>query len=183
MQRDLRQTGGDLFPSMFVSKLSQTFFTSIFMTKMQSFSIPCFLSIRVDLNYFYPLFAYIVPEFLRNAWKVLKSGGLLVIHDFMVEDAKDGPLLGALWALQHVTVNPKGLGLTPQALAERMKSVGFQEVRVFAARKTVFFEGWASSVILYYVVKKRLAIECVCVFETLFTSSFRESGENLSKHQ
>lgn len=183
VQRDLRQTGGDLFPSMFVSKLSQTFFTSIFMTKMQSFSIPCFLSIRVDLNYFYPLFAYIVPEFLRNAWKVLKSGGLLVIHDFMVEDAKDGPLLGALWALQHVTVNPKGLGLTPQAVAERMKSVGFQEVRVFAARKTVFFEGWASSVILYYVVKKRLAIECVCVFETLFTSSFRESGENLSKHQ
>ena len=67
----------------------------------------------------------------ENAWKVLKSGGLLVIHDFMVEDAKDGPLLGALWALQQVTVNPKGLGLTPQALAERMKSVGFQEVEHF----------------------------------------------------
>ena len=58
-----------------------------------------------------------------------------MIHDFMVEDAKDGPLLGALWALQHVTVNPKGLGLTPQALAERMKSVGFQEVRVFAEKQ------------------------------------------------
>ena len=58
-----------------------------------------------------------------------------MIHDFMVEDAKDGPLLGALWALQHVTVNPQGLGLTPQALAERMKSVGFQEVRVFASTK------------------------------------------------
>ena len=101
-----------------------------------------------------------------------------MIHDFMVEDAKDGPLLGALWALQHVTVNPKGLGLTPQALAERMKSVGFQEVRVFAARKRVVFEGWASSVILCGE-ETRLAIECVCDFETLFTSSFHESGKYL----
>ena len=66
----------------------------------------------------------------------MKSGGSLVIHDFMVEDAKDGPLLGALWALQHVTVNPQGLGLTPQALAERMKSVGFQEVRFLHQQKT-----------------------------------------------
>eukprot|EP00438_Fugacium_kawagutii_P012522 Skav208182 [mRNA] locus=scaffold2530:252455:261667:+ [translate_table: standard] len=31
---------------------------------------------------------------MSNAWKVLRSGGRLVVHDFMVDDSKDGPALG-----------------------------------------------------------------------------------------
>ena len=32
--------------------------------------------------------------------------------------------LGAYWALQHVTVNPQGLGLTPSGVAERLAAAG-----------------------------------------------------------
>ena len=42
-----------------------------------------------------------------------------------MDDSLDGPPLGALWALQHVTVNSEGLGLTPAAVIERMGSAGF----------------------------------------------------------
>eukprot|EP00913_Durusdinium_trenchii_P006613 g6212.t1 len=62
----------------------------------------------------------------RNAFGALRPGGRLVVHDFMVEDSKDGPALGAYWALQHVTVNPQGLGLTPSGVAERLAAAGFE---------------------------------------------------------
>ena len=59
--------------------------------------------------------SYQVPEAIisalySNAYKALKPGGRLLVHDFMVDDSMDGPPLGALWALQHVTVNADGLG-------------------------------------------------------------------------
>ena len=43
----------------------------------------------------------------------LEAGRRLLVHDFMVDDSLDGPPLGALWALQHVTVNADGIGLCP----------------------------------------------------------------------
>ena len=45
------------------------------------------------------------------------------VHDFMVDDSLDGPLGGAIWALQHVTVNADGLGLCPAGVIERMAQV------------------------------------------------------------
>jgi len=43
----------------------------------------------------------------------------------MVNDSLDGPELGALWALQHVTVNADGLGLCPANIISRMEVAGF----------------------------------------------------------
>lgn len=34
---------------------------------------------------------------------------------------------GALWALQHVTVNADGLGLAPFEIIDRMKAAGFAD--------------------------------------------------------
>jgi len=53
------------------------------------------------------------------------------VHDFMVDDSMDGPALGAYWALQHVTVNPDGIGLSPGAVSDRMKAAGFAKVEAF----------------------------------------------------
>ena len=41
-----------------------------------------------------------VGPLYANAYSALRPGGRLVVHDFMVDDSKDGPELGALWALQ-----------------------------------------------------------------------------------
>jgi len=67
----------------------------------------------------------IIGKLYANAYKALRSGGRLLVHDFMVDDSLDGPALGALWGLQHVTVNADGLGLCPREIISRMASSGF----------------------------------------------------------
>jgi len=69
----------------------------------------------------------VIKSLYANAFKALKPGGRLLVHDFMVDDSLDGPALGALWALQHVTVNADGLGLCPKEIIDRMGSAGFDE--------------------------------------------------------
>lgn len=86
-----------------------------------------------DTSYDVVLMSYIsgsVPEAIiaalyANAFKALRPGGRLLVHDFMVDDTLEGPALGALWALQHVTVNASGLGLCPQEIIKRMATAGF----------------------------------------------------------
>uniref|UniRef100_A0A7S4VLU3 O-methyltransferase domain-containing protein n=1 Tax=Alexandrium monilatum TaxID=311494 RepID=A0A7S4VLU3_9DINO len=67
----------------------------------------------------------IIGSLYANAMKALKPGGRLLVHDFMVNDSLDGPALGALWGLQHVTVNADGLGLCPKEIIDRMAAAGF----------------------------------------------------------
>ena len=71
----------------------------------------------------------IIAKLYANAYKALKPGGRLLVHDFMVNDSLDGPALGALWALQHVTVNADGLGLCPAEVIGRMGSAGFDATK------------------------------------------------------
>lgn len=65
-----------------------------------------------------------VAALYREAHRALRPAGWLLVHDFMVDDTLDGPLLGALWAFQHVAVNPSGLGLTPAGVLSRMTAAG-----------------------------------------------------------
>lgn len=67
----------------------------------------------------------VIGALYANAFKALKPGGRLIVHDFMVDDSLEGPALGALWALQHVTVNADGLGLCPKEIIDRMGAAGF----------------------------------------------------------
>ena len=69
----------------------------------------------------------IIGALYKNAFKALKPGGRLLVHDFMVNDSLDSPALGALWALQHVTVNADGLGLCPFEVIDRMEAAGFSD--------------------------------------------------------
>merc|ERR1712060_687194 len=71
----------------------------------------------------------IIGSLYDNAFKALKPGGRLLVHDFMVNDSLDGPALGALWGLQHVTVNADGLGLCPQEIISRMGKAGFDATK------------------------------------------------------
>jgi SAM-dependent methyltransferase len=86
-----------------------------------------------DTSFDVVLMSYIsgsVPEpviqgLYSNAYKALRPGGRLLVHDFMVDDSLAGPALGALWGLQHVTVNAGGLGLCPKEIGDRMATAGF----------------------------------------------------------
>jgi len=71
-----------------------------------------------------------IPELMRRAFAALKPGGLLIVHDFMVDDDRKGPALAALWALQHMVFTPRAASLTGAQLVEEMGKAGFENGEV-----------------------------------------------------
>lgn len=66
-----------------------------------------------------------LPALYQNAFRVLKPGGVAVVHDFFVDNDGKGPRNAALWALAHVTVNPEGMGLRPNRIVDMLAGEGF----------------------------------------------------------
>jgi hypothetical protein len=60
----------------------------------------------------------------------LNDGGQLIVHDFVVEDERDGPPLAALWALQHMVFTPGAVSITPSALTGMMVESGFEAASI-----------------------------------------------------
>ena len=50
---------------------------------------------------------------ITRALGALKPGGVLILHDFMVEDDRTGPASAALWLLAAVLMDPDAPALTP----------------------------------------------------------------------
>lgn len=69
-----------------------------------------------------------VRELYRRAHEALRPGGEVLIHDFMVDDDRSGPLLPALWAFQHVAFTPGAIGLTPGFVTGLLAECGFAEI-------------------------------------------------------
>lgn len=65
---------------------------------------------------------------LGRALDCLRPGGLLVVHDFMLDDeeaAPPGPLPAALWFLQYVAYHPDTVSFSAAGLAARLRAHGF----------------------------------------------------------
>lgn len=71
-----------------------------------------------------------VPSLIERAFGALNPGGKMLIHDFMVEDDRQGPPLAALWALQHLVFTPKAASLTPSWVGRRLRNAGFRMLDV-----------------------------------------------------
>lgn len=67
-----------------------------------------------------------IPDLCTEAFRVLKPGGLVAVHDFMVGDDRSGPPLAALWQLQHMVYTPNGVGLTPGFVRKALLKSGFE---------------------------------------------------------
>jgi SAM-dependent methyltransferase len=71
-----------------------------------------------------------VHELYRRAHHALEPGGRVLVHDFMVDDDRQGPLLPALWALQHSAFTPGGVSLTPGFVTGALVDAGLEVLDV-----------------------------------------------------
>ena len=62
---------------------------------------------------------------LAAAHRSLRPGGLLVVHDFMLDDDQPGPVATALWFLQYLAWRPGACSFTGAELAARLAAAGF----------------------------------------------------------
>lgn len=66
-----------------------------------------------------------VEAVLAKAHDCLAPGGLLVVHDFMLDDAGPGPLAAALWFLQYLAYQPDATSFSAAELSGRLCRAGF----------------------------------------------------------
>lgn len=69
-------------------------------------------------------------DLLARAFDHLSADGRLMIHDFVVSGARDGPKLAALWQLQHTAFTPKARSLDDAWLKDALEVAGFEDVSV-----------------------------------------------------
>jgi SAM-dependent methyltransferase len=73
------------------------------------------------------------PEGCRNilakAAKALKPGGLLLVHEFILRDAMDGPLFPALFSLNMLLGTQAGQSYSEAQLKDMLAGVGARDIR------------------------------------------------------
>ena len=69
-----------------------------------------------------------IPKLANKAFNIINSGGIYIVHDFMVEDDRNGPHLAALWQLQHLAFTPTAKSITPSWVSKVMKDSGFYKI-------------------------------------------------------
>jgi 2-hydroxy-4-(methylsulfanyl)butanoate S-methyltransferase len=62
----------------------------------------------------------------KRAVAALPPGGLLLVHDFMVDDAREGPPFAAWYLLGGMLDNPSAVCLTPAYVERVLRDAGFQ---------------------------------------------------------
>jgi hypothetical protein len=68
------------------------------------------------------------PLLLAKAWEAVRSGGRLLIHDFMLDDNETGPALAALWFLQYLWGRIDGISFSAATLAEQLRAHGYVDI-------------------------------------------------------
>jgi ubiquinone/menaquinone biosynthesis C-methylase UbiE len=66
-----------------------------------------------------------IDDVLAKAHRSLRSGGLLVVHDFVLDDDQRGPVTTALWFLQYLAWQPDAVSFTAAELGDRLRRTGF----------------------------------------------------------
>ncbi|TYC55810.1 methyltransferase [Rhodobacterales bacterium] len=70
-----------------------------------------------------------IASLVRKAAGVLSPGGRFMVHDFMVDENREGPKLAALWQLQHTAFNPEARSITSAYVEDLMKAAGFVDIQ------------------------------------------------------
>jgi ubiquinone/menaquinone biosynthesis C-methylase UbiE len=67
---------------------------------------------------------------IAQAFDILNPGGLVLIHDFIVEKNRTGPMLAALWQLQHTAFTPEARSLDAGWMRAALSGAGGVDVQI-----------------------------------------------------
>lgn len=64
----------------------------------------------------------------KTTHAALAPGGLLILHDFMLDDDEQGPDLAAQWFLLNLALSTATVSFTPADLTARLTRLGFAAI-------------------------------------------------------
>ena len=69
-----------------------------------------------------------IPGLYERAWRALAPGGRLIVHDFMLDDDRAGPISAALWFLQYLSVRTDSTSFSAAELHRALAAQGFTDI-------------------------------------------------------
>jgi SAM-dependent methyltransferase len=85
-------------------------------------------------------------KIIGKAVSVLEPGGMILIHDFILNDSMDGPLFPALFSLNMLLGTPSGQSYSERQIRDMLSDAGVKKIR------RIFFESPNDSGIIAGVV-------------------------------
>jgi hypothetical protein len=68
-----------------------------------------------------------ISALIDRAWQTLRPGGVLLIHDFMLDDDDMGPALAACWFLAYLAYATDNESFSARDITDRLVRRGFVE--------------------------------------------------------
>ena len=68
-------------------------------------------------------------KIIGKAVSALEPGGMILIHDFILNDSMDGPLFPALFSLNMLLVTPSGQSYSEKQIRDMLSDAGVREIR------------------------------------------------------
>ncbi|UCF84513.1 MAG: methyltransferase [Desulfobacteraceae bacterium] len=66
---------------------------------------------------------------IQKAVSALKPGGMIIVHDFLLNDTMDGPLFPALFSLNMLLGTPNGQSYSEKQIMDMLSGAGVKEIR------------------------------------------------------
>ena len=66
---------------------------------------------------------------IEKAVSALKPGGMIIVHDFLLNDTMDGPLFPALFSLNMLLGTPNGQAYSEKQVMDMLTGAGVKEIR------------------------------------------------------
>lgn len=83
---------------------------------------------------------------IKKTVDAMQPGGLIMIHEFILEDTKDAPEFAALFAINMLVNNPEGRSYSKQEIADMLENAGVKDIEVHS------FRGPNESAVMYGTV-------------------------------
>ena len=68
-------------------------------------------------------------QIIKKTVSVLEPGGMIIIHDFILDNTMDGPLFPALFSLNMLLVTAGGQAYTEKQIVDMLAGAGIKEIR------------------------------------------------------